>query len=117
MRELTHRTKNLLSVVQAIAMQTAKSGGRLDDFHERFAARLQGLAGSHDLLVQENWSGASMSELVRSQLGHYADSVGQQIHLSGPALLLEPEAAQNLGMALHELSTNAAKYGSLSVAD
>lgn len=115
MRELTHRTKNLLAVVQAMALQTAKGSSTPAEFHERFAARLQGLAGSHDLLVQENWSGASMGDLVRSQLGHYAETIGTQIHLDGPRILLEPDAAQNLGMALHELSTNAAKYGSLSV--
>ena len=117
MRELTHRTKNLLSVVQSMALQTARNLPNLDDFHRRFAARLQGLAGSHDLLVQEDWAGASMNDLVRSQLGHYADAIGGQVEVTGPLLLLTPEAAQNIGMALHELSTNAAKYGSLSVAE
>ena len=89
MRELTHRTKNLLSVVQSMALQTARNLPNLDDFHRRFAARLQGLAGSHDLLVQEDWAGASMNELVRSQLGHYADAIGGQVEVSGPLLLLD----------------------------
>ena len=76
MRELTHRSKNLLSVTQAIMRQTAANSVSIADFDERFSARLQSLAGSHDLLVREDWRGASLRELVRSQLGHYTDLVG-----------------------------------------
>ncbi len=114
MRELTHRTKNLLSVVQAMSLQIAKTSPSLDDFTTRFSARLQSLSGSHDLLVQQNWEGVSMADLARSQLGHYADAIGSRITLTGPAVRLSPDAAQNIGMALHELSTNAAKHGALS---
>jgi len=117
MRELTHRSKNLLSVTQAIMRQTAANSVSITDFEERFSARLQSLAGSHDLLVREDWRGASLRELVRSQLGHYTDLVGSQIELNGEPLHIEPDAAQHIGMAMHELATNAAKFGALSVAE
>jgi two-component sensor histidine kinase len=115
MRELTHRSKNLLAVIQAMANQTARSALSVDAFVEQFSARLQALATSHDLLVQESWYGASLYDLVRSQMGHHLDVRESQVSMNGPAVLLRPEAAQNLGLALHELATNAAKYGALSV--
>jgi PAS domain S-box-containing protein len=114
MRELTHRSKNLLTVIQAIMRQTASNCTSLEDFETRFSARLQSLAGSHDLLVRDDWQGASMRELVQSQLGHYSDRANERIELSGKPLQIRPDAAQHIGMALHELATNAAKYGALS---
>ena len=115
LRELTHRSKNLLAVVQAIARQTAGHSGSIDSFLEQFSARIQALATSHDILVQENWYGASLSELVRQQLGPYLDPRASDITIEGPAIALKPEAAQSLGLALHELASNAAEHGALSI--
>lgn len=114
MRELTHRSKNLLAVIQGMARQTAHHVGDVESFLDRFGARLQALARSHDLLVQESWHGASLDDLIRSQLGHYLDREKSQVSLEGPDVQLSPEAAQSLGLALHELATNAAKHGALS---
>jgi two-component sensor histidine kinase len=115
LRELTHRSKNLLAVIQAMARQTARHAGSIDAFLVQFGARLQALAASHDLLVRESWYGASLGELVRSQLAVYIERSANQIVFEGPEVALKPEAAQNLGLALHELASNAAQFGALSV--
>jgi PAS domain S-box-containing protein len=115
LRELTHRSKNLLAVIQAMARQTANHAGSTDAFLKQFGSRLQALAASHDLLVRESWYGASLGELIRSQLSSYLDGNAVQISIEGPPIALKPEAAQSLGLALHELAINAAKFGALSV--
>jgi PAS domain S-box-containing protein len=117
MRELTHRSKNLLAVIQAMARQTGRHAGSIEAFLDQFSARVQALATSHDLLIQESWYGVSLPELVRSQLGHYLDRSGSQVSIEGEAVILKPEVAQSLGLAIHELATNAAKYGALSLPD
>jgi len=82
---------------------------------EQFAERLQALAASHDLLVQESWYGASLHELVRAQLGPLVDGDGGRVAVDGPGIVLKPESAQSLGLAIHELVDNAKRYGALSV--
>jgi two-component sensor histidine kinase len=114
MSEVLHRSKNLLAVVQAIASQTVRSTSSPIAFAEDFGARLKSLASSLDLLVRRDWRGVSVRDLVQSQLGHYCDPHGARVALGGPDLLLSPAAAQNLGMALHELSTNAVKHGAFA---
>jgi two-component sensor histidine kinase len=96
-----------------MARQTARHAGSTEDFLNQFGSRLQALAASHDLLVRESWYGASLRELVRSQLATHIDR--GQVTLDGPEVGLKPEAAQNLGLALHELVINAARFGALSV--
>ncbi len=115
MRELTHRSKNLLAVIQAMARQTARHAGSTEGFLEQFAARLQALAASHDLLVSESWYGVSLRELIQSQLAATIAGGGGQVEFDGPPVALKPEAAQNLGLALHELAVNATAFGSLSL--
>jgi PAS domain S-box-containing protein len=115
MRELTHRSKNLLAVIQAMARQTARHADSTEQFLEQFDARLQALATSHDVLIEEGWHGASLRELVGLQLERLLDSATDQIAIEGPTVLLRPEAAQALGFAFHELAVNAKKFGALSV--
>ena len=115
MRELTHRSKNLLAMIQAIARQTARYAGSIEGFLSQFNARVQALARSHDLLVQDSWHGATLKDLLHSQLGPYVDAEMSQVTMNGPATRLKPETAQSLGLALHELASNASKYGALSV--
>lgn len=115
MRELSHRTKNLLAVIQAISRQTARGSTSKDDFNSRFTSRLGALASSHDLLVNQNWSGAKVREMVNEQLKPFVALNDARVHLDGPDVLVTATAAQALGLALHELATNAAKYGALSV--
>ncbi|POF28423.1 sensor histidine kinase [Roseibium marinum] len=117
MRELTHRSKNLLAVIQAMARQTAARSDTTDDFVESFSARLQAMAASHDLLVSQSWYGADLRELILAQLSQSIAPNSPQITLKGISCTITAEAAQNLGLALHELTTNAAKYGALSVVD
>jgi PAS domain S-box-containing protein len=114
LRELTHRSKNLLAVIQAMARQTAKHGGTVQTFVERFGERVQALARSHDLLVAESWRSASLYDLVRSQLAFYIDREPDNVVIEGPEIKLRPEAAQSLGLALHELAINAVRHGAMS---
>jgi two-component sensor histidine kinase len=112
--ELAHRSKNLLAVVAAMASQTARQSGNVAEFQSRFGERLQGLASAQNLLVGQEWRGADLRELIVAQLKPFVDAENSRLTIEGASLFLKPEAVQHLGMAFHELATNASKHGALS---
>lgn len=114
MDELTHRVKNTLAVVQSLARQTLRTTASGEDFVERFEGRLEALAGAHKLLVASNWEGAEIAELARTQLAAQSSNDPERIRLEGEPVTLPPELATPFGLLLHELATNAGKYGALS---
>jgi PAS domain S-box-containing protein len=111
-REVNHRAKNILSVVQAIAQQTLASSSQ--EFISRFSERIRGLSSSNDLLVRSEWQNLPLAELLRSQIAPFADLLEGRIAAHGPDLRIKAAVAQVIGMAIHELATNAGKYGALS---
>jgi len=111
--EMGHRIKNLLATVQAVAAQTLRRAGVPETVRKAFNDRLMALARSHDLLTRGGWHGAPLADLVRDAVSPYGGNNLLEVH--GPPLRLAPEAVEMLNLALHELSTNAAKHGALSV--
>jgi len=112
MHELNHRVKNTLAMVQAIARQTFHGSQEGSAAREAFDARLLAMSNTHDLLMRENWDGAELSKVIAEVIAPYQR---ERFEINGPELRLTPRVALSLTMALHELTTNAAKYGALSV--
>lgn len=115
MREMTHRAKNQYALIAAIARRAAKESASTTEFLATLSEALNSLARSADLLAGRGWESASIADLVSTQLKVFGAGESRQIEMHGPQVSLNPAAAQTLGLALHELGTNAVKYGSLSV--
>jgi two-component sensor histidine kinase len=112
--ELNHRVKNILAIVQSVAAQTVRSSGSLENFADAFAGRLRALAIAHDVLTQTRWIGVGLSELLVEVLAPYRSSDEARVSILGPPVLLPARAVVPLSMVIHEMTTNAAKYGALS---
>jgi two-component sensor histidine kinase len=113
-RELQHRVQNTLATVQAILAATARSSSNIVDFQEAFSARLVALGKTHSILSENDRQIATVLELLRFELEPYDDTTGCRVVLEGPVVGLPAILAVPLGLAFHELATNAAKYGALS---
>jgi two-component sensor histidine kinase len=112
--ELDHRVKNVLATVSAIITQTPKSHATLADYASGLDERIKALGRTHELLSDSQWGGVSLADVVRRELAPYARDNAE---IDGPHIMLKAEAAQPMGMVLHELATNAAKYGAFSKPD
>jgi signal transduction histidine kinase/FixJ family two-component response regulator len=115
LNELNHRVKNTLATVQSFAVQTLRNASTVDEGRRAFEARLIALSKAHDVLTRENWEGAGLGEVVAEALAAYAgERQNPRVRFSGDEIRLQPKTALAVSMALHELATNAVKYGALS---
>lgn len=114
LREVSHRSKNLLAIVQSVAMQTAKHSRNTHDFVGKFTGRLHALSSTQDLVTESDWRGTYLQSLITAQLSRVGTLSLANVRITGENPILGPNAALHVGLAVHELSTNAAIYGALS---
>ncbi len=111
LREVSHRSKNLLAIIQSIASQTARYSGTLETFLGKFRGRLHALSQSQDLITDSSWRGAYFRDLLKQQVDRYVQDNGDLVKVSGEDVLLNPNASLHIGLALHELIVNAVSHG------
>ncbi|WP_157018496.1 sensor histidine kinase [Mesorhizobium xinjiangense] len=114
LREVSHRSKNLLAIIQSVAAQTGRDSEDIDDFLRRFRGRLHSLSASQDLVTLSNWRGARLKELVMGQVQRFCADPERNIRLDGANPYLNPNAALHVGLAMHELAVNSVSAGALS---
>ncbi|MGE3305021.1 MAG: sensor histidine kinase [Rhizobiaceae bacterium] len=114
LREVSHRSRNMLAIIQSIAAQTGRYSGSIDAFLSRFRGRLQSLASSQDLVTSSNWRGAELRDLIGGQMARYAHDLARSVKVEGINPFLNPNAALHIGLALHELAVNSSTFGALS---
>lgn len=117
LREVSHRSKNLLAIIQSIASQTGRHAETINEFLTRFRGRLQSLSSSQDLVTSSNWRGADLAQLINDQVARYCAEPAVNLQRTGENPYLDPNAALHVGLALHELAVNSVSYGALSSPD
>jgi two-component sensor histidine kinase len=117
LREVSHRSRNLLAIIQSVAAQTGRYSGSIETFLNRFRGRLQSLASSQDLVTSSNWRGAELHALLSGQIGRYVADPARAVRMEGVNPFLNPNAALHIGLAVHELAVNSVSYGALSRPD
>jgi PAS domain S-box-containing protein len=116
-RELDHRVKNLFSVIQAVASLSGQKARTIEDFRNEFSARVAAMGRTHDQLREQNWEGLWLHEIIQEGLEQFCGSMCDKVVITGPDVRLSPRGVQHTSMLVHELATNAAKYGCFSVPD
>lgn len=114
LREVSHRSKNMLAIVQSVAMQTAHHSDGVQDFLDKFRGRLHALSSTQDLVTESNWRGTYLQSLVTSQLTRVGHAALAHMRITGANPLLTPNASLHIGLAIHELAANAVLHGALS---
>lgn len=113
LREVSHRSKNLLAIIQSIATQTSQHSDSIETYVQKFRGRVFSLSRSQDLITDSGWRGAHVRELLEQQVGSYINGRGEIVRFSGENTLLSPNAAMHVGLAFHELVINAITHGDI----
>jgi two-component sensor histidine kinase len=113
LREVAHRSKNMLAIVQAIATQTGRYASTTEQFLTRFRGRILSLASTQDIVTSSDWRGADLGELIKTQVGRYVSDAQASLRITGVSPYLNPNAALHVGLALHELAINSLTYGAM----
>ena len=113
LREVSHRSKNLLAIVQSVAMQTAHHSSNIKDFLDRFRGRLHALSSTQDLVTESNWRGTYLQSLIASQLTRVGHAILANVRVTGENPRLGPNASLHIGLAIHELGANAVLHGAM----